>query len=166
MREEFAFHAETETMVAAMTAYHEAGHAVIAFRCGAAPGGATMVGYSGSTAASVHFRDADPLTECFVLMAGLTAQTMYAERAGFYEKFEDLDGLIRAGARSDLRRVADMLGARSYSRLPKKMRRGLEWAVRKDLEERWATVEAVASALLREYRLDRARLTEILEGGK
>lgn len=161
--EEFAFHAETETMLAAMTAYHEAGHAVIAFRCEVTPDSATMVGYSGSAVASVRHRAVDPITGCFISIAGLVAETVYAERAGLYEQLEDLDALIRSGARGDLRRVSDLLGARSYSRLPKKVRRNLEWAVRNDLEERWATVEAIASALLKEYRLDRARLTEILE---
>jgi hypothetical protein len=164
MAETFAVRAEIEATLAAMTAYHEAGHAVIAFRCGATPDDATMVGYHGSAIASVRYRAGlDPISECVISIAGLTAETMYAEREGLLAECDGLDKDIRSGARGDLRRVADVLGARSYSRLSKKLRRNLERMVRNDLEERWATVEAIASALLREYRLDRTRLTEILE---
>ncbi len=167
-RDEFvawaAAHTEAETVVATMTAYHEAGHAVIAFRCGVTPDGAVMVGYHGNAVASVRHRaDIDPISQCVISVAGLLAETMYAEREGLLAECDGLDKDIRAGARGDLRRIADVFGARSYSRLPKKLRESLERDVRNRLEERWATVEAIASALLKEYRLDRARLTEILE---
>lgn len=174
MKDVYAAQAEMEAIEARLTAYHEAGHVVLSHAAGVLPDEATMVGTTRGGLASVRKGpvEGDPvkalMMEVAIRLAGMVAQRLYAEREGLYEMFDkdELDKYIRSGGRDDkkqaVRLVKDTSGG-SSKRTVEKMLSVFEFLAENDLKNHWSTVEAVAAALLKEYRLDRARLAEIIE---
>lgn len=172
----FAEEDRIDQLIASKVAYHEAGHVVMAHVFGISVYEATMVP-KGTSAASVLYdavegEDAgivEGIVEGIVLLAGKAAARLYAERSGILEgKYgEAYLKDVEEGARGDLRkakRIANPDGRRTKAakQAERTFLEGCESRAREALGGRWEAVEDVASALLKEYRLDGARLREIL----
>jgi hypothetical protein len=172
MVQEFQEQTKIENVMAAMTAYHEAGHAVLAAVDGFIPREATMVGLGkgrdlGSVWTAAEYENALEAVISGVTrtMAGMVAERLYAEHEGLFKEFVGVEDQITGGAasdRKDARRIMKVhFGTISRSD-EKKWMAVFEKRAVMALTKHWEAVEAVAKALLKEYRLDQARLAELL----
>ena len=138
-------HTGSSTEAECLTAFHEAGHAVMAQLCGRQVTEVEIVGdreHTGSVQ-SLAFPP-DPETEAEdierhlkIILAGTVAETMVSGRQGWDETSEDVDAAVRLGMRlvDDCEDVLPLLS-------------DIGADVERDLQRNWSAVEMLAAELL------------------
>jgi hypothetical protein len=149
-----------------LTAYHEAGHALMAELCGQQITHVEIVGdseHAGSTEALRFHADSDEGSspraslediECRLrcVLAGVVAESMVSGRPRSDDTSGDLDAAVR---------LAMKLGDDCEDVLPLLEDVGAE--LEAELERRWAAVELLAAGLLEHKRLSGSEVRRILE---
>jgi len=150
-----------------LTAYHEAGHAVMAQLCGRQVTEVEIVGdreHTGmvhslvfppdpadGTAPQAEAEDVE--NQLKIILAGTVAEAMVSGRNGWDETSEDLDVAVRLGMRlvddcEDVLPLLEDIGA----------------DVKGDLQAHWAAVETLARELLRRKALTGSEVRKLLAG--
>jgi hypothetical protein len=142
-----------------LTAFHEAGHAVMAELCGRLLTEVEIVGDREHTG-SVHSLAFPPNPETEtedverhlkIILAGTVAEAMVSGRQGWDETSEDLDAAVRLGMRlvddcEDVLPLLSDIGAQ----------------VERDLEAQWQAVEMLARELLDRKALTGSEVRKLL----
>jgi len=150
-----------------LTAYHEAGHAVMAELCGRQVTEVEIVGdpeHTGSVhslafppdrgeGSSSHAENEDIERQLKIIVAGTVAEAVHSGREDWDETSEDLDAAVRLAMRlvDDCEEVLPLLGE-------------IRVEVEKDLLAHWPAVEAVAVELLERRALTGSELRRLLAG--
>ena len=142
-----------------LTAFHEAGHAVMAELCGRLLTEVEILGdreHTGSVQSLAFPPDPDAEAEDVerhlkVVLAGTVAETMVSKREDWDETSEDLDAAVRLAMRlvDDCEDVLPLLG-------------GLRVDVERDLREHWRAVEMLAGELLERKALTGSEVRRLL----
>ena len=152
-------HAGSVTDAERLTAFHEAGHAVMAELCGRLLTEVEIVG-DREHAGSVQSRAFNPSPEAEaedverhlkIILAGTVAEAMVSGRQGWDETSEDLDAAVRLGMRlvddcEDVLPLLESLGAQ----------------VERDLHAHWQAVEMLAAELLDRKTLTGSEVRKLL----
>lgn len=149
-----------------LTAYHEAGHALMAELCGQQITGVEIVGdaeHAGSTEALRFHADPDEGSnprassediECRLrcVLAGVVAESMVSGRPRWDDTSGDLDAAVRLAMKlvddcEDVLPLLEDVGAELEA----------------ELERRWSALELLAAGLLEHKRLSGAEVRRLLE---
>lgn len=142
-----------------LTAFHEAGHAVMAELCGRLLTEVEIVG-DREHAGSVQSRAFNPSPEAEaedverhlkIILAGTVAEAMVSGREGWDETSEDLDAAVRLGMRlvDDCEDVLPLLS-------------DIGAGVERDLQAHWQAVEMLAAELLDRKTLTGSEVRKLL----
>jgi len=150
-----------------LTAFHEAGHAVIAQLCGRQVTEVEIVGDREHTGmvhslafppdpadgAVPEAEDDDVERQLKIILAGTVAEAMVSGRQGWDETSEDLDAAVRLGMRlvDDCEDVLPLLS-------------DIGADVERDLRRQWPAVEMLAIELLRRKTLTGSEVRKLLAG--
>lgn len=150
-----------------LTAFHEAGHAVMAQLCGRQVTEVEIVGdreHTGTVhslafppdpadGAATEAENDDVERQLKVILAGTVAEAMVSGRQGWDETSEDLDAAVRLGMRlvDDCEDVLPLLS-------------DIAADVERDLRRQWPAVEMLAIELLRRKTLTGSEVRKLLAG--
>ena len=144
-----------------LTAFHEAGHAIMAELCGRLLTEVEIVGdreHTGSVQSLAFPPDPEAEAEDVerhlkIILAGTVAEAMVSGRQGWDETSEDLDSAVRLGMRlvddcEDVLPLLEDIGA----------------DVERDLRGHWSAVEMLAAELLDRKALTGSEVRRLLAG--
>ena len=143
-----------------LTAFHEAGHAVMAELCGRLLTEVEIVGdreHTGSVQSLAFLPNPDAEAEDIerhlkIVLAGTVAETIISGRQGWDETSEDLDAAVRLGMRlvDDCEDVLPLL-------------QDIGADVKQDLDRHWPAVEMLATELLDRKTLTGSEVRNLLK---
>ena len=143
-----------------LTAFHEAGHAVMAELCGRLLTEVEIVGdreHTGSVQPLAFLPNPDAEAEDIerhlkIVLAGTVAETIISGRQGWDETSEDLDAAVRLGMRlvDDCEDVLPLL-------------QDIGADVKQDLDRHWPAVEMLATELLDRKTLTGSEVRNLLK---